>query len=142
MALNSHPVHPALVHFPVACWSIGTVADLAGLRFGEPAWMLAGVLIAIGCVMALVAMTAGSFELARIPQGSAAMKVALWHMGAASTAFILYGASLLLRFGSGALGPPDQLAIGLSVAGFLALAITGWLGGTLVYTHGVGVRAR
>ena len=32
-----HPLHPALVHFPIACWSLATAADLAGLAFAEPA---------------------------------------------------------------------------------------------------------
>ena len=34
--------------------------------------------------------------------------------------------------------PPETLALALSVAGFAALAATGWLGGKLVYVHGVG----
>ena len=25
-----HPLHPALVHFPIACWSLATLADIAG----------------------------------------------------------------------------------------------------------------
>ncbi|WP_343251093.1 DUF2231 domain-containing protein, partial [Pseudoxanthomonas sp. KAs_5_3] len=23
-----HPLHPALVHFPIACWSLATAGDL------------------------------------------------------------------------------------------------------------------
>jgi uncharacterized membrane protein len=34
---------------------------------------------------------------------------------------------------------PGLLAIGLSVAGFLCLGVAGWLGGTLVYRHRLGV---
>ena len=30
----SHPLHPALVHFPIACWSLATVTDLASLYWG------------------------------------------------------------------------------------------------------------
>ena len=40
MALR--PSTPALAHFPVACWSLTTAADLTSLAWGEPAWILAG----------------------------------------------------------------------------------------------------
>ncbi|MGE5167611.1 MAG: DUF2231 domain-containing protein, partial [Deltaproteobacteria bacterium] len=67
-----HPLHPALVHFPVACWSVATAADLASLHFGEPAWRLAGALLVIGLVMAVPALLAGLYELTRVAQDSPA----------------------------------------------------------------------
>ena len=33
---------------------------------------------------------------------------------------------------------PGTAALALGIAGFAALAATGWLGGKLVYVHGVG----
>src|SRR3546814_14287794 len=57
-----HPLHPALVHFPVACWSLATIADVASLWLGQPAWWLAGVLLVIGTIAALAAMGARSEE--------------------------------------------------------------------------------
>jgi uncharacterized membrane protein len=30
-----HPLHPAIVHFPVACWSLTVITDFAGLWLGE-----------------------------------------------------------------------------------------------------------
>ena len=73
MHAHRHPLHPALVHFPVACWSLATFADLASLRLGEPAWRLAGMMLAIGTLSALAAMGAGLFEFARIAEGSPAL---------------------------------------------------------------------
>lgn len=92
--------------------------------------------------MALAAMVAGVFEFTRIPEDGPAMGVALWHMGLAMAALLLYGCSLLLRFDSGEIGAPNSRAIGLSIAGLLALLVAGWLGGSLVYRHGIGVRPR
>ncbi|MGB6242699.1 MAG: DUF2231 domain-containing protein [Castellaniella sp.] len=132
-----HPLHPALVHFPVACWSLAVVSDLASLWVGEAAWRWSAGLLAIGCVTALAAMLAGLMELARIPDGPA-LRDTYWHMGIMLAAFALFTARLLT--GLDQLQPlaPGWPALLLDVAGFIALAIGGWLGGRLVYGHGIG----
>jgi uncharacterized membrane protein len=133
-----HPLHPALVHFPVACWSLATIADFASLRLGQPAWWLAGVLLAIGTVAALAAMAAGLFEFARIAEGSPALADARRHMLLAMAAWVFYAASLVLRLKGATLVAPAWPALATSVAGFLCLGATGWLGGRLVYQHRIG----
>jgi uncharacterized membrane protein len=133
-----HPLHPALVHFPVACWSLGTAADLAGLRWGAPAWQLGGLLLAVGVLSALVAMLAGFYELTKLAEGSPAWRDVYLHMGAALAAASLYACALLLRWQDGALTPPGAPCIALDLAGFAALAVAGWLGGRLVYGHRLG----
>lgn len=140
LGAGSHPIHPALVHFPVACWTLASVADVAGLWVGKSAWALAGTLMIVGLVMAVPAMIAGVFEFVRIPDDGPAMGIVLWHMGAAMTALLLYGCSLLLRLDHRQIGPPGSVALGLSIAGLLVLLVAGWLGGTLVYRHGIGQR--
>jgi uncharacterized membrane protein len=37
---------------------------------------------------------------------------------------------------------PDAIGIAVGAAGFIALCLTGWVGGKLVYVHGVGVEGR
>lgn len=136
-----HPLHPALVHFPVACWSLATLADVYGLISDDRAWTLAGMLIATGALMAVPAMLAGLVDLARIPGDGPAMRTAYYHMGAMMLALLCYAASLLLRLDQMRLVSPDTIALALSVAGFAVLLAGGWLGARLVYHHGVGVRA-
>lgn len=135
----SHPLHPALVHFPVAGWSLATIADIASLWLGEPAWRFAAVLMAVGCVAALAAMAAGLWEFAKLRDGNPALPVANRHMLFALAAFCAYAASMFLRWSQGELHAPGMLALAVSIAGFVLLGITGWLGGQLVYGHGVGV---
>jgi uncharacterized membrane protein len=132
-----HPLHPALVHFPVACWSLAVLADFASLRFGAAAWSWSGGLLAVGCAMAVLAMLAGMLELARVPEG-AALRDAWWHMGAMLTALTLFAARLLLRLDHLRPLAPDVTSLLLDAGGFLALAVGGWFGGRLVYGHGVG----
>jgi uncharacterized membrane protein len=135
----SHPLHPALAHFPVAGWSLATMADIASLWLGEPAWRFAAVLMAIGCIAALAAMAAGLWEFAKLRDGHPALPVANRHMLFALAAFCAYATSLLLRCGQHALHAPGMPALAASIVGFILLGIAGWLGGRLVYAHGVGV---
>ncbi|HQR03550.1 MAG: DUF2231 domain-containing protein [Proteobacteria bacterium] len=135
--MSRHPLHPALVHFPVACWSLAVAADFAGIWLGEMAWRWSGGLLAVGCGMALVAMCAGLLELVRVPEGEA-MRVAYWHMGLMLTACTLFGARLLLRLDGLQPLVPDVVSLLFDAAGFVCLAIGGWLGGQLVYRYGAG----
>lgn len=130
-------MHPALVHFPVACWSLVVLADFASLRFGEAAWSWSAGLLAVGCATGVAAMLAGVVELARVPEG-AAMRDAYLHMGAMLTALTLFVLRFLLRLDHLKPLAPDALSLVLDTGGFLALAVGGWLGGKLVYGHGVG----
>lgn len=134
----AHPLHPALVHFPVACWSLGTVADVASVWLGQSAWWLAGVLLVVGTIMALAAMLTGLLELAKIEQPSPAFTDANRHMVLILVAWMLYATSAFLRLQDMTLTAPGMVEIGLSVAGFVVLSAAGWLGGKLVYQHGVG----
>jgi len=132
-----HPLHPALVHFPVACWTLATLTDFASLWLGETVWRWSAGLLTVGCLMALLAMVAGLMELPRIPDGPA-LRDTYWHMGIMLTAFALFSARLLLGLDHMQPQPPDLLSLLLDGAGFIALAIGGWLGGRLVYGHGIG----
>jgi len=135
----SHPLHPALVHFPVAGWSLATAADVASPWLGEPAWRFAAISMSAGCLVALAAMAAGLREFAKLRDGHPALPVANRHMLFALAAFCAYATSLLLRWSQGGLHAPGTLALAVSIVGFALLGVTGWLGGKLVYAHGVGV---
>jgi uncharacterized membrane protein len=134
-----HPLHPALVHFPIACWSLATAADLASPVWGEPAWRLAGVLLVAGIGFSIPAMLAGFLELAKVAEDNPAIKDVNRHMIMVMSALTCYVVSLFLRLHGTELIEPGLLAIGLSVLGFLCLGVAGWLGGKLVYGHRLGV---
>ena len=137
----SHPLHPALVHFPIACWTLATLTDVAivaGLAHGQPAWSFAGALMAIGVVTALAAMATGLLEFTKLGDAHPAEAVAQRHMGFVLAAWGCYAASLYLRVRGMHAIAPGMPALALGVVGFACLGVAGWLGGKLVYTHGVG----
>jgi uncharacterized membrane protein len=70
-----------------------------------------------------------------------AARTATWHMALNLVVVALFVASLLLRTRWGAQWVPagSSLPQALSIVGSLELIAAGWLGGHLVYVHGVGV---
>ena len=135
-----HPVHPALVHFPIALLLSATIADLAWLTGLTADTHIAAVLMAAGLAAGLVAMAAGLFDLSRLDEG--VIPHATRHMMVVGTAWLGYGVALYLRRDSLTTSAAVGTAtIAVSVASALLLALGGWLGGRLVYTFGAGVNA-
>ncbi|HEX7387760.1 MAG TPA: DUF2231 domain-containing protein [Castellaniella sp.] len=134
-----HPLHPALVHFPVACWSLATFADFASLRSGSgnSLWHWSAGLLSVGCLTALAAMLAGLFEFPRVPNG-VALRDTFLHLSLMLVAFALYAFRLGLRMYHLRPLPPDALSLSLDAAAFVALLVGGWLGGRLVFGYGIG----
>ena len=135
-----HPLHPAIVHFPIGLLLSATIADVAWVAGLNPDARLAAILIAGGLVMALVAMGAGLVDFAKLDE--ALVPHAVRHMAAVGAAWLGYGIALYLRrdvfAGAASIA---AASIALSLASALVLALGGWLGGRLVYTFGAGVNA-
>jgi uncharacterized membrane protein len=135
--MAAHPVHPALVHFPLGLLLTATIADLAAVAgvWSEPrftAWLMAA-----GLAAALPTMAAGLYDFRRLDERQA--RHAMRHMAAMALAWLGYAVALYLRRDvfAGA-GAPSVASIGVSLASAVALGIGGWLGGELVYRHGAG----
>src|SRR5207247_10754953 len=62
-----HPLHPAVVHFPVALWSVSLVWDALAAWTGAATWWHAGFwCLVAGLVMALPAAATGLMEFITI----------------------------------------------------------------------------
>jgi uncharacterized membrane protein len=133
-----HPLHPALVHFPVALWTASLAADgaarVTGAAFWGPAawWCLAA-----GLAAAALAATAGFVDYSLLPPKHPGFRAATAHMLAMSFSALCFLASVLLR--GGPASAAGNGAVIFSALGFIALVAGGWLGGTLVYRFGVAV---
>jgi uncharacterized membrane protein len=140
LRLAGHPLHPLLVHFPIALWTIAACAEVGGWwRGGDAWWTVSAGAQALGVLIAVVAMVTGALDFASLARPHPATDTAVWHMLAMGTAWLLFVASLALR-GWPVSGPPPVAATVAALAGFVATAGGGWLGGRLVYRFGVGVR--
>lgn len=136
-----HPIHPMLVHFPIACWTLASACDAIGWAVpGAALTAVAGWLLVVGLGVGALAVAAGLYDFSKLADAPRVLAVAQWHMGFASAAWSCYAVSAYLRAAPGfdAWREPDAVAVALSAAGFVALVITGWLGGRLVYEFRVG----
>ena len=140
LRLGGHPLHPALVHFPVVCWTAVPVLDLVYLLTRDPAWWQAGfVCLAVGVAMGLLAMCAGLMDLMAIRTGHAGEAVAQRHMLLMGSAWCVYVLVLVLHPLHGAPTDPQLWTdLGLSVGGFLLLTTGAYAGARLVYDFGIG----
>jgi len=136
----NHPVHPLVVHFPIACWSLSTLGDLLGIFYFHNQTQAIGLLLFIGCISAIVAMTAGLYEVIKIKDIEPISTTVDYHMYAAMIAWSFYSVSLYLRWDDHLFTKPTLWAIVTSIIGFVSLVIAGWYGATLVYRHGVSVK--
>lgn len=137
----NHPMHPALVHFPIACWTLVTAGDLLGFFYtinNDQLITSVGILLCIGLVFALGAMLAGLMEVDKLAKNPQAKRTALWHVGMVCLSFCFYSASLFFRVQAQQFIAADFWAIACSLGGLMSLLVGGWLGGQLVYHHGVG----
>lgn len=138
-AIAGHPLHPMMIHFPVAAL-LGLVgADGAYVYGGDPFWARAGVWLAgVGVLGGWAASVAGLVDLISVAQ--VRRLVTAWgHALIAVMMLSLATLNWMLRLGEdpGELVMPWGLGISLLTAAFISLAA--YLGGRLVYEHAVGV---
>ena len=133
--IAGHPIHPMLVQFPIVCFILTFIFDVVYTRGQTGVAPYANWILAIGLVMAALAAVAGLTDFLgdkRI-QGADAVK----HMLANVTAVILEVVNLVLRWNN-----PDFIgSTGIYISGIVVLILvySGWLGGKLVYIHGIAV---
>lgn len=131
--IHGLPVHPVLVHFPVAGWSAATlllaaaVLDSTG-TFATAAWWCNAAALVTG----LAAMVAGFVESGAVPEGSGTREQVARHMLLAGSTWTVYLIALIVQFKGMAM-----FALAVSAAGFVLLLFTGHAGARLVYPHGL-----
>ena len=122
-----HPLHPALVAVPIGSWLSASVLDLT--RGDATA---ARRIVAFGCLAAVPTAITGATDW--LATDGAERRAGLVHAGLNDLALIMYVQSWRAR-------RRGQRARGaaLSLAGAGVVAASGWLGGHLAYSRGVGV---
>ncbi len=136
-AIAGHPLHPTMVHFPIACLMLVVGSDALFLFIGDPFWARTSLWLAgIGALGGWVASIAGLTDLVTVKR-IRDMILGWCHAILAVMMLSLASLNWLWRY----LNPTDLLpwAVGLTLmtAGLIVLA--GILGGMLVYDEAVGV---
>jgi uncharacterized membrane protein len=136
-----HPLHPPLTDATIGAYTAATVLGIlafAGVSEENltKAWWLA-LLVGLGSTV-LTAST-GFADWLGITRGTPLWWTATWHMVSmltATTFFALAAAFGHDRYVEGRMFWPTFLT---TLIGFVALTVGGWLGGSIVYVHGMRV---
>jgi uncharacterized membrane protein len=141
-SVGRHPVHPMLIPFPIALWIFSLVADVIYLWRGNLVWRdyVAFYTLLGGIIGAAAAAVPGFIDWLSIKDREV-KKLADWHARLNVIALLVFIADFYLRTTSGArwVGTSLTIPLLLSVLGIILITISGWLGGEMVYVHGVAV---
>lgn len=137
-SVRNHPLHPILVGLPIGLWVFAVVSDLVHLLgWGGPIWKeMARYTIGGGIVGALLAAVPGLIDFTSIHDRSV-RRIAMTHMVVNLAVVALFALSFWLRVGE----PLGGWPVAVAVAALVLLGVGGWLGGELVFVHGMGVKA-
>jgi uncharacterized membrane protein len=139
--LPGHPLHPPLTDLTIGTYSFATIAALLNVvglvdRNAAVAWWIA---LVVGLCSTALTATTGFFEWIEIDWGSAVWRTATWHLGVMLAATGAFLAAALVGHRDYVHGTIGAGGFVLTLIGFGLLTLGGWLGGTIVFVHGMRV---
>jgi uncharacterized membrane protein len=136
--IANHPIHPMLVPIPIVCFIGALVTDIAYFATAEMMWAdFSAWLLIVGLIMGGLAAVAGLVDFMgnRLIRAQApAWPHLIGNLVVLALAF--FNALVHTRDAWTSVVP---IGLILSVLTVLVLSVTGWLGWSMVYRHGVGV---
>lgn len=146
------PLHPRLVHFPVALLIVGSLIGLAYVSLSavrpQSGWRRPSLvtstwsMILLGWLMLFPAVLSGLIDQNSAPREPAVTRLLNLHVAAGFGLIAVYGLLLYERLRTPAvLDDPSKRRrlLLLFMLGLVLVAVEGSVGGQLVYGHGVGV---
>ena len=139
--LPGHPIHPPLTDATIVVYTFATVAALADVtgistNAATHGWWLA---LLFGLITTVVTATTGFLDWLTIEWGSELWKTATMHMIAMVSATVFFGLAAIFGHANFKTGNVTTGPFILTVVGFGLLTLGGWLGGTVVFVHGMRV---
>ncbi len=139
--LPGHPVHPPLTDAAIGIYTfalIAALADVTGISDDAAAhgWWLA---LLAGLIVTVPTALTGIADWVRITTRSPLWWSATWHALVMVTATVCFGIAAIVGHDDWRAGDIGAGSFVLTALGFGFLTIGGWLGGTIVYVHGMRV---
>ena len=139
--LPGHPLHPPLTDFTIGTYTFATVAailDVTNLvdQKAAYAWWIA---LVVGLCSTALTATTGLVDWLEIEWGSELWKTATAHLTAMLAATGVFLAAVLVGHHGYTQGSISGGAFALTIVGFVLLLTGGWLGGAVVFVHGMRV---
>jgi len=136
-----HPSHPPLTDAAIGAYTFGTIAaflDVLGLveENAAKAWWLA---LLAGLIIGVPTVITGLADWLTITRGTPLWRTATTHALVNAVASALFLLTVIVGHEDYVNGDVTALPFVLTLLAFSTLAIGGWLGGTIVFVHGMRV---
>jgi uncharacterized membrane protein len=136
-----HPLHPPLTDATIGAYTTATVLGILAIAGVSEqnltkAWWLA---LLVGLGSTVLTATTGLLDWLTITWRTPLWWTATWHMLSMLTATAFFALAAAFghdRYVAGHMGGATFIA---TIIGFVALTVGGWLGGSVVFTHGMRV---
>jgi uncharacterized membrane protein len=128
------------VTLPIGLFVFSFVADIVFRSGGAPVWNdVARYTLGGGLIGALLAAVPGLIDYGTV-RAPRVRRIATAHLCLNLLVVALFAASFWARVRPMPPSLPHSLPLWLSAVGIVVLGISGWLGGELVFVHGVGTQ--
>jgi len=139
--LPGHPLHPPLTDATIGTYTFATIAAILSVanvseRNTASAWWIA---LVVGLCSTALTATTGFIDWIDIEWGSELWKTATAHLTAMLSATGAFLAAVLVGHDGYSHGNVGGGAFALTLVGFVLLTTGGWLGGAVVFVHGMRV---
>lgn len=136
-----HPIHPPFTDATVGIYTGATIcAVLSAIDVSEGntaiAWWL---LLVIGLVVTVPTALTGLVDWLSITRGTPLWRTATAHLLSMVTATVFFLLAAIVGHGGYEEGAVEAWPFVLTLVGFGLLTLGGWLGGTVVFVHGMRV---
>jgi uncharacterized membrane protein len=139
--LPGHPIHPPLTDVTIGTYTAATVMALASVvgianHGSAHGWWLA---LVVGLISTALTATTGFADWLTIEWRSPLWWTATWHMCSMLTATVFFLIAALVGHDGYTRGAVEAGPLVLTLFGFGFLTLGGWLGGAVVFVHGMRV---
>lgn len=139
--LPGHPLHPPLTDATIGTYTFATAAAFANVigvihKSGAFGWWIA---LVFGLIVTAFTATTGFADWLELEWGSPLWRTATAHMIAMVTATVVFLITVLWGHKGYTHGVIHTGPFILTLIGFGTLTVGGWLGGAVVFVHGMRV---
>jgi uncharacterized membrane protein len=139
--LPGHPIHPPLTDATIGAYTAATVmgfASVIGLAENSAAhgWWLA---LIVGLIFTVPTALTGLADWLSIDRNSPLWRTATLHLAAMVSATVFFLIAALVGHSGYKHGAVETGPYVLTLIGFGLMTLGGWLGGAIVYVHGMRV---
>jgi uncharacterized membrane protein len=139
--LPGHPLHPPLTDATIGAYTAATVLGFASIvgiaeKSAAAGWWLA---LVVGLIFTVPTALSGLADWLVIEPGTPLKRTATVHRAAMVTATVFFLIAALVGHNGYTHGAVRAGPYVLNLIGFVSMTLGGWLGGAIVFVHGMRV---